>query len=294
MSHILVTGATGFVGKHLIRKLNKKNFNVVALVRNTSDLEIIDKYKLNSNIEIYDANYKSIEKIFIEYEISAVIHLASISTYSYEINDIKKIIASNIELGTYILEAMKKFNCCHLINTSSYWQNYSPKNPKPICLYAATKSAFENIIDFYCLNSKLNVISLKLYDVYGYDDHRNKIISILKKLKDNSEIDMSLGEQKLNMTFIDDIIEGYLVSLEILKKLPKNNHMKYSLYGNEDITLKEIINFYKKITGKKIKVNWGKLDYYENQIMCPSKEKKLPGWNQKISFDEGLKKSINL
>ena len=105
---------------------------------------------------------------------------------------------------------------------------------------------------------------------------------------------MSLGEQPLNMTLIEDIIEGYLVSLEILKKLPKNNHMKYSLYGNEDITLKEIINFYKKITGKKIKVNWGKLDYYENQIMCPSKEKKLPGWNQKISFDEGLKKSINL
>lgn len=292
MSHILVTGATGFVGKHLIKRLNEKNINVIALVRDSSDLKIIEKYKLNSNIEIYNSSYESIEKIFIDYKIITVIHLASISTYDCKTENIKELLASNIELGTYILEAMQKYNCYQLINTSSYWQQYSTNSKKPICLYAATKSAFENIIDYYCLNNKLKAVSLKLYDAYGKDDHRNKIISILKNLKNNAEINMSLGEQKLNMVHIDDIIEGYLVALDILKKESLNNHARYSLYGDKDFSLKEIISLYQKISGKKIKVNWGELSYYKNQIMSPVKENKLPDWNQKINLKDGLESSI--
>ncbi len=292
MSHILVTGATGFIGKHLIKKLNEKNYNVIALVRNTSNLKILERYKLNSNIEIYDSSYKSIENIFVKYKITTVIHLASISTYNCSSKKIKELLATNIELGTFILEAMKKYNCYQLINTSSFWQEYSIQQRSPICLYAATKTAFENIIDYFCLNNKLNAISLKLYDVYGRDDHRNKIISVLNDLKENSLLDMSLGEQKLNMTYIDDVVDAYLISIEILKKETKSKHLKYSVYGAENVTLKELINIYKIVSRKKIKVNWGKLSYHKNQIMDPIKENKLPGWNTKIILKDGLKKLL--
>ena len=292
MSYILVTGATGFIGKHLIKKLNEKNYDVVALVRDSSNFKILEKYKLNSKIEIYDSSYESIESIFINYKITTVIHLASISTYDCSSKKIKELLAANIELGTFILEAMQKYNCYHLINTSSFWQEYSYEQRNPICLYAATKKAFENIIDFFCLNNELKVISLKLFDIYGHDDHRNKIISLLNNLKEGSVLDMSFGEQKLNMTYIDDVIDAYLISIEILKNVTKGKHLKYSLYGDENVTLKKLVNIYETISGKDIKVNWGKLSYHKNQIMDPIKENKLPGWDTKVILEDGLKKLL--
>ena len=112
----------------------------------------------------------------------------------------------------------------------------------------------------------------------------------MESLKNNDQIDLSYGEQDLNMTYIDDVIEGYLTSFEILKNEENFGHVKYDLFQEKNIKLKEIINIYRKISKKEIKVNWGKLSYYENQVMKPVKGKKLPHWNQKISIEEGLKK----
>ena len=144
-------------------------------------------------------------------------------------------IDSNIKLGTFILEAMKQHGCKYFINTSTYWQHYKNYN-QPICLYAATKKAFEDIIEYYCIDGGIKAISLKLHDVYGYDDHRGKLLNTLIKNGDSEKVfNLTKGEQKLYMVFIDDVIDAYIEALALIKKDHNSNesHAIYGIFGKE-------------------------------------------------------------
>lgn len=289
MQDILITGATGFIGKHLVRRFSQdKRYRVIILVRENSNLNIIKDYKDKISIYEYKSDYQSVENVFKNNKICYVFHLAAFSCYDHKSEDISDMIDSNIKLGTFILESMQKYQCQYFINTSTYWQNYQNNNYQPICLYAATKEAFEKIIDYYCLDKKFKAISLKLYDVYGYDDHRKKLLNTLLTRSIEDSIDLTAGEQKLYMVFIDDVIDAYINAMNIIK-ISKKQHSVYGVYGKDKYSLKEIIRILQELSNKKFNINFGKIAYHKFQIMDPVNVKKLPKWNAKISLKNGLK-----
>lgn len=289
MQNILITGATGFIGKHLVRRFSQdKRYRVIILVRENSNLNIIKDYKDKISIYEYKSDYQSVENVFKNNKICYVFHLAAFSCYDHKSEDISDMIDSNIKLGTFILESMQKYQCQYFINTSTYWQNYQNNNYQPICLYAATKEAFEKIIDYYCLDKKFKAISLKLYDVYGYDDHRKKLLNTLLTRSTEDSIDLTAGEQKLYMVFIDDVIDAYINAMNIIK-ISKKQHSVYGVYGKDKYSLKEIIKILQELSNKKFNINFGKIAYHKFQIMDPVNVKKLPKWNAKISLKNGLK-----
>jgi len=289
MQNILITGATGFIGKHLVRRFSQdKRYRVIILVRENSNLNIIKDYKDKISIYEYKSDYQSVENVFKNNKICYVFHLAAFSCYDHKSEDISDMIDSNIKLGTFILESMQKYQCQYFINTSTYWQNYQNNNYQPICLYAATKEAFEKIIDYYCLDKKFKAISLKLYDVYGYDDHRKKLLNTLLTRSIEDSIDLTAGEQKLYMVFIDDVIDAYINAMNIIK-ISKKQHSVYGVYGKDKYSLKDIIKILQELSNKKFNINFGKIAYHKFQIMDPFNVKKLPKWNAKISLKNGLK-----
>jgi CDP-paratose synthetase len=296
MKNILITGATSFIGKHLIKRLvNQGECNITALVRDGSNLGILAESIDNIALHYYCSDYDSIDSLFQEKSFDCVIHLAAFSSADHRAEDISKIIDSNIKLGTFILEALKKYNCKYFINTSTYWQHYK-NNDQPICLYAATKEAFEDIIKYYCIDGEIKAISLKLHDVYGYDDHRGKLLNTLIKNRNSDKIlNLTKGEQKLHMVFIDDVIDAYIEVLALIKDNLNNdeNHAIYGIYGKEKFSLREIVETLEEIMGKKLNINWGKKGYYKFQIMEPRIENKLAHWEAKVSLREGIKIILN-
>lgn len=293
MQNILITGATGFIGKHLVRRFSQdKRYKVIILVRDNSNLHIIKDCKDKISIYEYKSDYQSVENVFKNNKICYVFHLAAFSCYEYKSEDVSDMIDSNIKLGTFILESMKKYQCQYFINTSTYWQNYQNNNYQPICLYAATKEAFEKIIDYYCLDKEFKAISLKLYDVYGYDDHRKKLLNTLINRSTEDSIDLTAGEQKLYMVFIEDVIDAYINAMNIIKTT-KKKHAVYGVYGKDKYSLKDIIAILQELSHKKFNINFGKIAYHKFQIMDPFNVKKLPKWNAKISLKNGLNIILN-
>jgi nucleoside-diphosphate-sugar epimerase len=287
MKNILITGATSFIGKHLIKKLVKLGgYKITALVRDGSNLDVIAGERNEIKIHYYDSDYASIESLFQATAFDSVYHLAALSNYDYDSSEISAMIDSSIKLGTFILEAMKKFNCRYFINSSTYWQHYQNQDYQPICLYAATKKAFEDIIEFYSMEGSIKAISLKLYDVYGYDDHRNKLLNCLIKQNENQVFNLTSGEQKLYLVFIDDVINAYIEAKELVQKT--QNHKVYGVYGEEKFSLKEIVAELEKQIGKKLKINWGEKDYHKLQIMDPYAENRLENWEAKVSLQKGI------
>jgi nucleoside-diphosphate-sugar epimerase len=285
MAEILITGSTGFIGKHLIRRLVEMGHGVTSLIRPTSKVTETPSVTCH----VYKGTYANIESLFQKQYFDTVIHLASMAQYDCSPEQIAPMIETNITLGTFLLQAMKQYGCSRFINTSTYWQHYrGEKTYQPICLYAATKKAFEDIIDFYTLDGTIRAISLTLYDVYGYDDHRNKLLNLLIKNRDaEKSFDLSPGEQKLQMTFIDDVVDAYLQAMNLLPNTPKN-HTIYGIYGQETYTLKDIVALLETLIGAPFSIQWGQKAYYPFQIMDPYFGGRLPHWEAKISLKEGL------
>lgn len=292
MTNFMITGATGFIGSRLTEKLIKQGHNVNIISRPNSKYDNLSEIKDMINIFEYDGNIHSLIEYFNKIKPDIVIHLASLFIAENKPEDVGKLIDSNIKFSTQILESMKYSNCKNIINTSTSWQHYSNEEYNPVCLYAATKEAFENIMKFYNQAYKFKCITLELFDTYGENDTRPKILNLLKEYSEKGiELNMSKGEQVLDLLYIDDVIDAYLKAIDIIDEKSENIFEKYSLESKNRITLKELINIYENITKNNVSINWGKRDYREREVMIPwNKGKKLPNWEAKISLQDGIKR----
>lgn len=293
MNTVAVTGATGFVGSSLVKYLLKNGFEIAVIVRDDSDLSnlvgVIEK------IEIFNYNNEipNLISFFKSYKPKLVFHLASNFIAEHEFNQIDSLIQSNITFGLHVLEAMKATGVKHFINTGTSWQHYNNEEFNPVCLYAATKKAFESLIEYYVKAEDFKAVTLELFDTYGETDGRPKLINLLHKYADEQvELNMSPGEQVLNLVHIDDVCEAYQMAYQMVTSDNEyHGHSSYAVAHNETYSLKQVIELFEKVTGKDIKINWGGRLYRRREVMNVwSNGRNLPNWEAKITLEEGLKR----
>lgn len=290
MKNIVVTGSTGFVGSNLVRFLLKKNFKIYVILRTDSDLSNISDIENNVEIFRYDNQIGSLIDFFNLVKPITVFHLASNFIAEHQSHQIDSLIHSNITFGLHLLEAMNVSGVKQLINTGTSWQHYNNDEYNPVCLYAATKQAFESLIEYYVQAENFKVITLKLFDTYGETDTRPKLINLLNKFADdNIELNMSPGEQILNLVHISDVCEAYYIAFETIQDLEFSGHKNYSVRSDESFKLKEVITLFEKITHKKINVIWGGKSYRKREVMSIwDMGAKLPMWNIRLTLENGL------
>ena len=196
--------------------------------------------------------------------------------------------------STRVLEASVKANVKWLINTGTFWQHYENRDYSPVNFYAATKQAFEAIAQYYLETTNINFVTLKLNDTYGPEDTRPKIFNLWLKIAGTSEtLDMSAGEQLIDIVYIDDVVEAYVKAIELLendndKKLKGKS---FAVSSGRHIKLRELARVFEEVTGKKLNINWGKKPYRKREVMVPwNKGQTLPNWKPTITIEEGIKR----
>ena len=133
---------------------------------------------------------------------------------------------------------------------------------------------------------------MKLFDTYGENDKRPKLINVLNKFADDkTELKMSLGAQPLNLVHIEDVCNAFFIAYNNFIFLKKCTHKKYFVKNSETYTLKQVISIFEKVTNKKLLIDWGGRKYRKREIMkLSNKVEILPNWAAKISLIEGLKR----
>lgn len=287
----LITGATGFLGRHLCVKLLEKDYKIVVLVRETSNISFFSKYSKQKVIVCQlDKDFNVIDEVVKNYKPLITFHLAAAFDKGYTNKEIVNLINTNILFGTILLNSLVKCNCKNFINIGTYWQNFKDKTYNPFNLYAATKQSFQDIIKFYEEEYGLQCITLKLCDTYGEDDGRKKIINLLKQAyQKDEELDMTKGEQYLSLTYIDDVVEGIILASDYVLNR-KYCGYTYFLANKNIIKLQDLVRSIEKIANKKLKINWGKIKYKKREIMQPYIGNILPGWEAMTAIDIGLRK----
>jgi nucleoside-diphosphate-sugar epimerase len=291
----LITGVTGFIGSHLAKRLLDCGWQVHCLVRKTSHIERMQK-KLEDKLHIHylENDNSNLSVILLKVQPTVVFHLASLFLAQHKENDIPALVASNVTFGTQLVEAMTKNSIYNLVNTGTSWQHYQNGAYNPVNLYAATKEAFSSVLKFYEETAPLQVITLKLFDTYGRNDTRPKLFTLLKRLADTGEeLDMSGGEQYIDIVHVNDVINAFVLSAEYLMQNQKEYLGDYAISSGSPLKLRELVEVYEKVVGGKLNINWGGRPYRPREVMIPwNTGRALPNWQAKIGLEEGIQDLI--
>lgn len=288
--NILVTGSTGFIGKHFTKYIIQNlNANIHAIVRRSSDIK--DLKNSNVNLVYYDGTFNSLNDFFSKNKIDVVVHLAAFSKSENKSFEIDNLLDSNIKFGCHLLEAACINNCKNFVNTGSYFQNYFSEEYYPSFLYSATKQSMQNIIDYYVVNRGLTAITLKLFDTYGPGDNRKKIINLFKEYQElGRELEMSPGEQEIRLTYIDDVVKAFIIAVNMIRD--SQDHKIYYV-GSRAYKLKDVAQIFEEVTGKAINIKWGALPYRKNQPLKSYIGDLLPTWESEVDLKDGIKMLFN-
>lgn len=289
LERVLITGATGFVGHHLVKRLAKEGCEVHVLVRPDSGNPWSEPVSDVLIRHVYDNSYTMMERAVRAARPQAVIHLAGLFVAEHKPGDVTPLVETNILMGAHLLEAMRVCGVSRLIGTGTNWQHYFDANYEPMDFYAATKQAFEDLAAYYVKACGLSMITLKLYDTYGPEDRRKKLLYVLNRARQSGELlSMSPGAQRLGLVHVDDVVQGYLKTIAILMEEPEGVSRAYCLPAEQFLSLRDIVSLYEEVYQCRLPIQWGGLPYRQREIMCPYVGEILPGWRPQISLKAGL------
>lgn len=286
---ILVTGAAGFIGFHLTKRLLAQDFNVIGVDNINGYYDVLlknDRLKIleeNPNFEFHKmdiSNKEKLNQIFKDRTIQIVINLAAQAGVRYSIDNPDSYVNSNLVGFVNILEACRQYNVEHLIYASSssvYGANtnipFSTKDSvdHPVSLYAATKKSNELMAHTYSHLFNIPTTGLRFFTVYGpwgrpdmayYSFTRNII-------EENTIRVFNNGDMRRDFTYIDDIVEGIIRLLDnppIYNETwdranpdPSSSYAPYKIYNignNNPIKLMDFINTLEKLIGKKARIEF--------------------------------------
>lgn len=268
---LVITGANGFIGKHLCKRLQSEGWNFSCLLRPESPRTFFVENNIPT-IEIDTASTSLAERLKQE-NATGVVHLASHFVAEHKESDLIPLVLSNVLFGTQLLDAAVNLGIKWFLNTGTFWQHYNGSDYDPVNLYAATKQALEDIGSYYANAHGLRFCTLKLCDTYGPNDTRNKIFNLWDKIARSGEtLDMSPGDQLIDIVHVDRVIDSYVRLIAALdaEKIEEENCESYYVSSNQKLSLKELAAEYERTNRVKLNINWGGRNYRRREVMAPS------------------------
>ena len=106
------------------------------------------------------------------------------------------------------------------------------------------------------------------------------------------QLDMSPGEQLINLVHINDVVRAYEVAAIRLLSNEVLAHETYVVDSGEPVQLKKLIKKIEQLSGPTLKIKWAGRPYRFREIMSPYKGQRLPGWEPQLDLDKGLEKLV--
>ena len=281
MTNIIVLGGSGFVGKSLLQKLESKKFKVKVMVNSS---KIKNKFK-KFHGDILD------KKTFENQIKNGDIIINLVGQYN---DNISNFIDLNIKGGLKLLESCKGKKNIKIILISSidaYGENmhYASKEKdksSPQNNYGLIKLLAEKMYENFANIHGLDVIVLRLSNLYGPNKKNGLILNILKAIKKNGTVSINHnGKQQRDYLFIEDAVDGIIKAIQC--RLKKYNVINIS--SGKRYRSTEIIKLAQELSHKKLKFKLKKTAPDEKCIWANNfKAKKLLKFAPKISIKHGL------
>jgi len=283
---ILLTGGTGFLGSNILRRLLGLGHELFCIKRETSSLERVKIFK--HKIKWFNVETSDFDEIISSYKIEGIIHCAT--DYGRKQFDPIQTIETNLILPLKLLHAAANNNVLVFINTDTVLD-------KRVDTYSLSKRQFSEWLEKY--SNDIITVNVALEHFYGPFDNDSKFVSyvIRKMLGNEDSIDFTLGLQKRNFVYIEDVIDAFIVLLNNINKLDNSFH-NFEVGTEDSVTIKDFVGLVKKLCNNNTTdLNFGAINYRENEVMntnTNTDKLKSLGWFPRFSLEDGLKNTIDL
>lgn len=247
---VMVTGANGFIGRHLCSHLAAAGENVHAVVRAASSRVAVHHPDVTVHrLQDSNAEYAAVADAV---QPAVVFHLATLFAPHHERTDIARMVDANVTFGSTVADAAAHGGS-RLIHATSAWQHYAGAEYSPVSLYAATKQALCDIIRYFTEVEGLLANEVCLFDTYGPRDDRKKLMSLLIEHAASGEpLPMSSGHQLVDLTHVHDVVAALM---HVAGGPPLAERLVAR--SGSPLTVRALAAKVEQVTGRPIDARWG-------------------------------------
>ena len=289
---VVVTGATGFLGRHVVAELANTNLRLLAITRDKSKAQIATQIAEVASVD----SHSSIEELsdyFGAIQGSVVLaHLATHYSTAHSATDVEKLVDANISFPLRLVDALSRTKPgSAVLNISTLFQHFESKSYSPVSLYAATKESFLKLLDFYAETKVLRVTDLTIGDTYGVDDTRGKLISLLiSNVESKKTLNLGSGLQNMSLIHVSDAARAIVKVLQEFDSTPTGSVWRVQVPPTDNILVRDLIAEIERISTKKISCTFDASRDRRREIYSPIIGlEQLSGYSPTVDLVSGIK-----
>jgi UDP-glucose 4-epimerase len=301
---VLITGANGFIGSHLARRLVKDGASVSIFVRKNSNLfrikDILSKLAVwNGDIR----DYTSVKECIQRSGPMIIYHLAGMINVTRDVSLIDPMIDVNLKGTMNIVKAVieNRIKLESFVNTGSseeYGDGAAPFNEEqreiPVSPYSASKVSATYFCQMLHKSLGFPSVTLRPFLTYGPGQSPDMFIpSLIKHCIDGKNFVMTKGDQTREFNYVDDIVDAYILAAE----KPEAIGEIINIGNGREYQIKTVAEKIVGMMGDPIVLKIGALEKRAGEakrFFCDNRHaKEILGWDPKVGLEEGLKKTID-
>jgi nucleoside-diphosphate-sugar epimerase len=290
----MISGVTGHLGRVLGAQLVAAGFEVHGLTRQLPDRSVPSPDLRQIHLHRLDGQTATLCEVMSQARPDVVFHLAAMVRSEHRGADIAPLVEANILHGTQLLEAMRASGCSRVITAGSYLQHGDTEDFRALNLYAATKQAFECLLEYYADAYNFSAVRLTVCNIYGERQSRPSLAGdIAIACRRSSPLTLRNPHVRVDLVHVDDVARAFvrMVSLLGSEAAPYGRLSRYSVTSGSDLSAGELVGLFERIGRMTLAVECCPLPAQARRVN-PWRGKVVPGWAPRISIEEGISRLL--
>jgi len=299
----LVTGATGFIGSHLVRRLVADGTEVHALTSTVSSVYPLRLVELRDVIDLHEGNLAdrvAMDAIVDAVRPSHVFHLGAYTHVGKSWQRVEECVQANVQGTINLLHALEGTGYVRFVNMGTseiYGDIESPfredKRVRPVSPYAASKYSAECFCRVFHEGRGWPIVMLRPFNAYGPAQTADRVIpEIIVRALRREELRMTQGRQTREFNYVEDLVDGLVRAAAT----PGIEGELLNLGCGEDVSMRDVATLILELMGNPIKAQFGALADRPTEIWTmrsdSSRARALLGWKPQHSLSDGLEKTV--
>lgn len=279
---VVVTGATGLIGRALVGEFSRAGVNVVAVGGPTNRVKLegprIQWVEFNRDAEVVGSQVACFAP-------EVVVHCANHYILHPQASEVDELFEANVRFPLSIVRKLLDEDIL-VVNLGTFFQYQGPNHKSPNSVYAETKQELLNVLSDLAVNNRLKLCDLTLYDTYGPADTRRKLIPLLLSAAlAGEQLVIRSQDALMNILYLDDIVKA------IMNVVEHRQSGRWALFADQNVTVRDLVSLVEHVTAMSICSSFGNdIPQYSPYLDVAPRP---PRWTPVTSLRDGLQQCWN-